>query len=28
MGRKKGDAVKVTTPSGKVIEYKILAISR
>ena len=28
MGRKKGDAVKVTTPSGKVIEYKILSISR
>jgi transcription elongation factor GreA len=28
MGRKKGEAVKVTTPSGKVIEYKILAISR
>ncbi|MEI7814163.1 MAG: transcription elongation factor GreA [Coriobacteriia bacterium] len=28
MGRKKGDAVKVTTPSGKIIEYKILAISR
>jgi transcription elongation factor GreA len=28
MGRKKGDAVKVTTPSGKVIDYKILAISR
>ena len=28
MGRKKGDAVKVTTPSGKVIEYKILAIAR
>ena len=28
MGRKKGDAVKVPTPSGKVIEYKILAISR
>jgi transcription elongation factor GreA len=28
MGRKKGDAVKVPTPSGKVIEYKILSISR
>ena len=28
MGRKKGDAVKVTTPSGKIIEYKILSISR
>jgi len=28
MGRKKGDAVKVTTPSGKVMEYKILSISR
>jgi transcription elongation factor GreA len=28
MGRKKGDVAKVTTPSGKVIEYKILSISR
>ena len=28
MGHKKGDVVKVTTPSGKVIEYKILSISR
>ena len=28
MGRKKGEAVKVTTPSGKVIEYKILSITR
>ncbi len=28
MGRKKGETVKVTTPSGKVVEYKILAISR
>jgi len=28
MGRKKGDSVKVTTPSGKVIEYKILSIAR
>jgi len=28
MGRKKGDSVKVATPSGKVIEYKILSISR
>ena len=28
LGHKKGDTVKVTTPSGKVIEYTILAISR
>jgi len=28
MGRKRGDAVKVTTPTGKIIEYKILSISR
>jgi len=28
MGRKKGEAVKVSTPTGKVIEYKILSISR
>jgi transcription elongation factor GreA len=28
MGRKKGDAVKVTTPNGKIIEYKILSIRR
>ena len=28
LGHKKGDTVKVTTPSGKVIEYTILAITR
>jgi transcription elongation factor GreA len=28
MGRKKGDVVKVTTPSGKIIEYTIITISR
>ncbi|NTW28420.1 MAG: transcription elongation factor GreA [Coriobacteriia bacterium] len=28
LGRKKGDSVAVTTPSGKVIEYRVLAISR
>ena len=28
LGHKKGDKVEVTTPSGKVIEYTILAISR
>ena len=28
MGRKKGETVKVTTPSGKVIDYTILAITR
>ena len=28
MGHKKGEVVKVTTPSGKVIEYKILSIAR
>ena len=28
MGRKKGDVVSVTTPSGKVIEYTVASISR
>ncbi|MDR3685754.1 MAG: transcription elongation factor GreA [Coriobacteriia bacterium] len=28
LGHKKGDTVKVTTPSGKVIEYTVLAITR
>jgi len=28
MGHKKGESVKVTTPSGKVIEYSIVAITR
>jgi transcription elongation factor GreA len=28
LGHKKGDTVKVTTPSGKIIEYTILSISR
>jgi transcription elongation factor GreA len=28
LGHKKGDTVKVTTPSGKIIEYTILAITR
>jgi transcription elongation factor GreA len=28
MGHKKGDTVQVETPSGKVIEYKIVSISR
>jgi transcription elongation factor GreA len=28
LGHKKGDTVKVTTPSGKVIEYTVLSISR
>jgi len=28
MGHKKGETVKVTTPSGKVIEYTVVAITR
>jgi len=28
LGHKKGDTVKVTTPSGKVVEYTIISISR
>jgi transcription elongation factor GreA len=28
LGRKKGDTVTVTTPSGKVLEYAVLAITR
>lgn len=28
MGRKKGDSVEVTTPRGRVIEYRIIKISR
>ena len=28
LGHKKGDTVKVTTPSGKVLEYTVLAITR
>jgi transcription elongation factor GreA len=28
MGHKKGDTVAVTTPSGKVVEYSVLAITR
>ncbi len=28
MGAKKGDAVKVSTPSGRVIEYRVLKISK
>jgi transcription elongation factor GreA len=28
LGRKKGDTVTVTVPSGKVLEYSVLAISR
>jgi len=28
MGAKKGDAVQVTTPSGRKIEYKIIKITR